>query len=170
MNKPRIRKDHNPKYKLKTIMQKTIKNNDCLEWLGNYFHRLEKDKHKPMYPYMYYKAKPWRGNRLVLFLSTGKLPKNKLALHKCDNTKCINPKHLYWGTHIDNVRDAYLRNRARNSKVTHCLYGHEYSGWNLRYDEKRNKRYCRICAWYKRRKLMPKIETPKKCRDFYERL
>ena len=32
--------------------------------------------------------------------------------HHCDNPACINPEHLYAGTHEDNVRDMIARNRA----------------------------------------------------------
>lgn len=27
------------------------------------------------------------------------------ALHRCDNMRCINPEHLYWGTRVQNIRD-----------------------------------------------------------------
>ena len=46
------------------------------------------------------------------------------ALHHCDNSWCINPKHLYRGTHYDNVRDRNERGRTlkgsevSNSKLT----------------------------------------------------
>ena len=34
-----------------------------------------------------------------------------LALHSCDNPRCIAPWHLRWGTASDNIRDAYMRGR-----------------------------------------------------------
>lgn len=30
------------------------------------------------------------------------------ALHKCHNRLCFNPEHLYSGTQVENMRDAYL--------------------------------------------------------------
>lgn len=27
------------------------------------------------------------------------------ALHKCHNELCVNPRHLYWGTNLQNIRD-----------------------------------------------------------------
>jgi len=36
-----------------------------------------------------------------------------MVLHTCDNRRCINPNHLYNGTHQDNVRDAIERKRFK---------------------------------------------------------
>lgn len=141
-----------PKEKLKSILDKTVKNGSCMEWTGNYFLRKKGKQYLPSYPYIYHSGKVWRGNRLVLFLHSGKLEKDLFSLHKCDNTKCVNPEHLYWGDSFDNVRDSYVRGRARNLKVTHCPHGHKYSGQNLRID-KWGGRHCRSCAAYRNRKM-----------------
>jgi len=46
------------------------------------------------------------------FLVRGDKPKNKLALHKCDNRKCVNPAHIFFGTSQDNTSDMHAKGRA----------------------------------------------------------
>jgi hypothetical protein len=52
-------------------------------------------------------------NRLSLVLHTGEDRLDRMALHHCDNRRCCNPHHLYWGTHTDNMRDKSSRGRWR---------------------------------------------------------
>lgn len=54
-------------------------------------------------------------HRLAWALKHGRMP-SKFVLHKCDNPPCINPDHLYDGSHNDNMRD--VRERG-NNKGTH---------------------------------------------------
>lgn len=41
----------------------------------------------------------------------GELAPTEFVLHKCDNRKCINPNHLFVGTHSDNMADMVSKNR-----------------------------------------------------------
>lgn len=53
--------------------------------------------------------------RQVLAITEGPPPVfdgfRTLACHHCDNPPCINPKHLYWGSELDNAQDTVVRNR-----------------------------------------------------------
>ena len=40
------------------------------------------------------------------------LTSDDIICHRCDNPACINPKHLFKGTHNDNVQDRVIKNRC----------------------------------------------------------
>ena len=57
-------------------------------------------------------------HRLAYFFVHGQIPKGKMVLHRCDVPACVNPKHLYLGTQVDNVKDRVERGRsARGNKI-----------------------------------------------------
>ncbi|SAL26117.1 hypothetical protein AWB73_01986 [Caballeronia turbans] len=60
-----------------------------------------------------YKGKQIGAHIVALIEATGEERNGRLALHSCDNPRCINPKHLRWGTHSDNMRDRSERRRSR---------------------------------------------------------
>ena len=50
-------------------------------------------------------GKQTRVNRLIYELFHGKIPKDMVVRHTCDNKQCINPEHLIIGTIADNIQD-----------------------------------------------------------------
>jgi hypothetical protein len=81
------------------FMKKVLKQpNGCWDWQaqldkGGYGRFQNKAAHR--WSYQYFKSDP------------GQL----LVCHNCDNRKCVNPDHLWIGSHQDNMRDMMKKGR-----------------------------------------------------------
>ena len=75
----------------------------CWEWQSN---RLPTG-----YGTYYFKGKNRRAHRVSYELMNGKIPKGQHILHHCDNPPCVNPRHLWSGTTLDNMQDAAQKGR-----------------------------------------------------------
>jgi hypothetical protein len=62
-------------------------------------------------PCTYYNGKNYRVSRLMYKRSKGHIPKKKEVCHTCDNPLCVNPEHLFVGTHLQNMQQAAQRKR-----------------------------------------------------------
>lgn len=104
------------------LYRKTIKNEttNCWEWQGginNIGYGMIKDT----------EFNNMRTTHRVSYEVTyGSIPKGKCVLHTCDNPLCVNPEHLFAGTHKDNTKDMIQKQRHNHygsrskRKCDHC--------------------------------------------------
>jgi len=57
------------------------------------------------------KCQTCAAHRIAWILTNGPIPSERWVLHKCDNRLCCNPRHLFLGTHRDNMDDMVQKGR-----------------------------------------------------------
>ena len=56
-------------------------------------------------------------HRAMYEAAVSPIPVGMYVLHSCDNRLCINPEHLFIGTHLDNIKDMHSKNRQRGGSM-----------------------------------------------------
>lgn len=80
-------------------------NSGCWLWLG----------HVPTkYGTMSVGGKSVRAHRLSFEMHKGPIPDGLYVCHTCDVPTCVNPDHLFLGTHLENMQD--MARKGRNLK------------------------------------------------------
>ena len=85
-----------------------IQDNGCWNWSGysrNGYGRLMVGSRKDN------TRRTVQAHRFSYKLFNGDIPYGLYVCHKCDNKLCVNPEHLFLGTHQDNIDDRERKNR-----------------------------------------------------------
>lgn len=123
---------------------------ECWEWKGS---RLQKGYGTmPCWPF----KRPALAHRVSWEIHNGNIPDGLIVCHRCDNPPCVNPAHLFLGSHQDNLRDMVKKGRQvlgdgnpalANRLKTECKHGHPFSPENTMWIVRRGApaRRCRTC-------------------------
>jgi len=87
-----------------------VRRNACWNWRGA--------RDRGGYGLFSVKRKAVRAPKAALLLFGADTPdRGALACHSCDNPGCVNPEHLHWGTHEENMTEKVARGRARTRGI-----------------------------------------------------
>lgn len=84
-------------------------NSGCWLWLGV--------PNSDGYGGLKIKGRAYKAHRVAWERANGPIPDGMCVCHKCDVPSCVNPDHLFLGTHTDNMRDMTAKGRRRGPKV-----------------------------------------------------
>lgn len=111
-------------------------------------------------------GKTVKAHRFSYELHKGPIPAGLLACHSCNNRACVNPNHIYAGTHQENSRDMVRSNRHKpwglppGVYATHCKRGHEFTEQNSCWDKRgRSCKACRLRSFKIREKALQALST-----------
>jgi len=76
----------------------------CWLWKGGRSHG---------YGVLFWQGRNCRAHRLAVEAANGSIPEGAHILHRCDTPLCVNPAHLFAGSHLDNMRDMFSKGRRR---------------------------------------------------------
>jgi hypothetical protein len=92
--------------------------NDCWLWQGSH----NGNGYGELSQYaLNHTIKPMRAHRLSWEIHNGDIPDGMCVCHHCDTPRCVNPNHLFLGTHKDNMHDASVKGRAGRKHRTVIL-------------------------------------------------
>jgi hypothetical protein len=124
------------------FLSKVNKTDSCWLWIGC------KKNVSTGYGAFSFEGKKMLAHRVSYLLFKGELTTGILVCHTCDNPSCVNPKHLFLGTHKDNSVDAFQKGRVKMPK------GAEFqSGENHRYAKLDDNQVDEIREKYKTQKI-----------------
>lgn len=124
------------------FFQKVNKTDSCWLWTGAV--------NSKGYGSMMFEGKVTSTHRLSFMWFKEEIPKGMHICHSCDVPACVNPEHLWVGTHSDNMQDMIAKDRHGRSMrtQTHCRRGHEFAIFGFKTFTRKNgkvEKYCKEC-------------------------
>ena len=103
--RPRVRRDATLPERLEHYTDTSAGPGGCWPWTGA--------RSGGGYGYLWWRGRSRQAHRLSFAAANGSIPAGAFILHRCDNPRCVNPAHLFAGSHADNMRDMFSKGRGR---------------------------------------------------------
>lgn len=106
-------------YRPELFWSKVDRTGQCWEWRA----RISRGGYGIFGTAKKYGGRQFLAHRFSYAMKNGGTPAELHVLHRCDNKLCVNPDHLFIGTHLDNMRDMAAKGRIpcrkgeRNNKA-----------------------------------------------------
>lgn len=93
---------------IERVLSRTEFTDGCWNWTG---YKCERG-----YGILGVDRTPTKTHRISYEAHVGPIPAGMYVLHRCDNRLCLNPAHLFLGTHKDNMRDMVQKRRSASGE------------------------------------------------------
>jgi len=128
---------------LQRFESKFVKTDNCWLW---------KNPCKDGYGKFWINGKKIKASRASYILYKENISAELSANHTCNNPRCVNPEHIYAGTHKENMKDMLIAGNHNNARKTHCKRGHEFTEENIYY--RPTGRECKNCIQLRNNKSL----------------